>query len=295
MAIQENRTIPTVEQIKMRKKLGSWLRPVLRQETIFNKESGLERAREAARNGSGLVILWNHSAERDGFDAAKRMVVETPEFVEKPSVFPVAQHQEKWPLNWLEEKAAFIYPFITTSHTIERMREKMKKNQTEYYVLNKKGEMEKVIDDGLQYLHAGDDKEKYIELSREALLNGGSVSISFQGGRKSNLDVEKGPPTIAMFLDELNKDQKTRVDNFGFLLVGISGRGIKDFSKKSSQGLRPFRKTEIKIGPYYTLDELLNHPEVINDNPRVLRRNIDKFIRKQFMPLVPKAYLKQVE
>jgi hypothetical protein len=296
MRHREIEITPTSEQVQMRKRLGRWLRPVLRQEVSSTDENGLQRAREAAKQGIGLVILYTHSAKRDGFDAAKSIAVDTPEFVDKPSVFVVAQHQEKWPLNWLQEKAAFMYPFLTTPHTIDYMKEKMKKTEIKEHLIRKEnGEIETVVDDGLQYLKVGDGSEEYIELSREALLRGGTVAISFQGGRSPHLDVDKGPPTVALFLKELTKDPQKPVPNFGFLFVGVSGKGIKNFSTKRSQGLRLFRTAQLRFGPYLTLDELLMHEEVHDENPRIARRNVDKFVRRTAAALVPENYILRSE
>lgn len=268
-------------QARMRRRLGVMLRPVLRQEIIHTEENGLQRAMEAAREGVGTLILWNHFSERDGFDVAKRIVVQTPELVTRLNVFPVAQHQDRWPLPWLEAHGAFQYPFIVTSDTYKKVHE-MLNDGREFIVLNEKGELEKIKDDGTQYLDLSDGKGKFLDLSSEAFSRGGSVSVSFQGGRASNLYLGE-QDTVGFFLASM---KRSKVANFGVLLVGVGDEKIKDYSKKSSKGPRPFKKTTVKIGPYFTLDELMSNPDV-NGN----RRNVDVFIRRQFVPLVPDAYL----
>lgn len=274
---------PTWRQVGMRGFLDVVARPIFRQKTEFvldgEGRNGLERAIEEAReNNRGTLIIWNHAAERDGFDIAKRFVVEALEFIRRISVFPVAQHQEKPPLGWLQKHAAFLYPFITTEDTFAKVRNMVSKS--EYIKLNKDNTMEKVVDDGTQYLSLKDGLTDYIRVARDAISQGGTVSVAFQGGRRDHLDMKDKSNSIGTILSALKRKGTT---NVGILLVGLSEDGREDYDLADG-GIRPGKKAKITVGPYYTFEELLAHPQIKtseNDSAN-LRESVDRLVREIF-------------
>lgn len=279
---------PTESQIRTRKVLSRILAPVLRREMIHTEDNGLERAREAARNGAGTIIVWNHPTERDGFQIAKSIVLDTPELASRISVFPVSQHQDRFPLGWLQENAGFLYPFITTDRTFNKVRHDNDNGQV-HLLRDIDGNLQIFRDDGTQYLRATDGLREYINMSQDALSKGGSVSISFQGGRADHLDLNVDEARIGIFLQAM----KSRgVKNIGLLLVGIGERGRVDYDL-DDPALRPFKKFTVTVGPYFTLGELSNQAEIAvgDDNRLTHARKIDKFIRQKFVELVPTEYL----
>lgn len=136
---------------------------------------------------------------------------------------------------------------------------------------------------GYEHLPKGKGLREFVSLSGNTLEKGGIVSLAVNATRSEKLDIEDPQKPVGYLVASL---QAKGIKNYGLLLVGFSIKNASSYKKKEV-GAFNFGKTYLmNIVGYYSLSELLNHPEV-----KAKVANIDHFIRKEISKVSPKEYL----
>jgi hypothetical protein len=130
-----------------------------------------------------------------------------------------------------------------------------------------------------QHLKKNEGLADYKKRAIKTMKNGGVVLVTPQGTRQPNLPAEPENKAIATLVLSA---KHAKVDNLGFLFVGVGIKGEDNYGSKKTRGWNIRRPFELKVGEFKTLDKALEETGNI--------RNLDKWVYQNLSPLVPEAY-----
>lgn len=218
---------------------------------------GLTRAKELLRLGVGVNILFNHFSARDPLEVI-RLTLDDSIMRKRPVLVPIAFHAyRKW-FKLLENALNVELCPIVTQDTIDA-------GENNDYPL-------------------GYGRTEYFEKAIKTLQKGGIVVLAPQTGRREYLG-EPERRTVGAFIAQANR---RHFDKYAFLFVGLGMKNAEDYKRERVGGLNPFKKYQVKIGPTFTKEEVLE--EVKGD-----LRAVDNWVFQQLGIIVPENYRQRVE
>lgn len=231
------------------------LRPLMPR-VIFDKNQSLVKVHEAGRKGMGLVIVYTHFSLRDAMEA-NRIIITQPVIKNREIVNPLAFHQSNKALELIGKILhGTLIPIVNKS------------------TLAKKG---------FEHLPKGKGLQEFINVAGNILKKGGVLPLAVNATRSEILDLKDPQKPVGYLVASL---QSKGVKNYGLLLVSFSIKNAKNYKNAEVGGFN-FGKTYImNVANYYSLEELLNQPEV---NAKVAL--VDSFVRKQLAKVSPREYL----
>lgn len=224
---------------------------------VIDRTGSLKKANLAAESGKGLIIIFTHFSLRDAMEISRSIIFRDPVLKYRDFLNPLSYHQYNTPIKILSKIYRFKFAPVVNNSTLAKERYK--------------------------HLPKGLGLNNFVEKGKEMLNNGGTVILAVNATRKEKLDIEDKQRPIGYFVASM---QALNVKNYGFLLTAPSIKNAKNYSKQEVGGMNFWKTCVINIADYYTLEELLNHPEV---NGKM--SNIDSFIRARLAKVVPKSYL----
>jgi hypothetical protein len=247
----------TLWVLGVRKILDLVLRPIL-PGVIVDKNQSLPKVHQAAKRGEGLVIVFTHFSLRDALEVNRTIVFTDPVLKNREVVNPFAYHQYSKFMKFVGKfYHATLAPIVNNS------------------TLAKKG---------FEHMPKGKGLKEFIALSNNVLSKGGVVSLAVNATRSEKLDLEDPQKPAGYLIASL---QAKGFKNYGFLLVGFTIKKAKSYAKKDVGGFNIGQTYTMNLANYYSLEELLNQPEV-----KGKVANVDAFVRKQLAKVSPKEYLK---
>lgn len=224
---------------------------------IIDKNQALQKVHRASARGDGLVIVFTHFSLRDAMEVNRTLVYSDPVLKNREVINPLAYHQYNMPLELIGKFYHGTFVPIVNNSTLRKK--------------------------GYEHLPKGKGLKEFVEQSSNVLNKGGVVSLAVNATRSEKLDIEDPQKPIGYLIASL---QAKGTKNYGFLLVSFAVKNAKSYKKKEVGGFN-FGKTYImNLSNYYSLEELLNHPEVKNKIG-----NIDSLVRKELAKVSPKEYL----
>ncbi len=225
---------------------------ILRSET-FNNHHGIDKAKEALRQGFGLIVIINHFSLKDP-PLTINEIFKHNVMGSKKITAPIAYHVDKPSYHEVGKLIDVTFSPIVTENTV------------------KKGKH-----DGRE---KSEGKQEYLNASLDILRLGGIVILAPQGERKGTL----GEPNESIIVGTIIAyAKKRRIEKFAFLFMGLGIEGVNDYSEKKVRGLNLFKKYNINIGACLTNQELMkkaggNYREV----GRIVYEELDKIVPSNY-------------
>ena len=240
----------------VRATLDLFLRPILPR-VIIDKNQSYSKVHEAGKRGNGLVIVFTHFSLRDALEVSRTIIFTDPVLRDREVVNPLAYHQYNKFMEFVGKfYHATLAPIVNNS------------------TLAKKG---------YGHLPKGKGLKEFVTLSNNVLAKGGVVSLAVNATRSEKLNIEDPQKPVGYLIASL---QARGFKNYGFLLVSFAVKNARSYKKKDVGGFNIGQTYIMKLANYYSLNELLNQPEV-----KGKVANVDTFVRKELAKVSPKEYL----
>lgn len=240
----------------VRKVLDLVLSPIL-PGVIVDKNQSLSKVHQSAKKGEGLVIVFTHFSLRDALEVNRTIVFTDPVLRDREVINPLAYHQYN---KFMEFVGKFFHATLAP----------IVNNST----LAKKG---------YGHLPKGKGLKEFVTLSGDVLEKCGVVSLAVNATRSEKLDMQDPQKPVGYLIASL---QAKGIKNYGFLLAGFTIKNARSYAKKDVGGFNIGQTYIMNLANYYSLEELLNQPEV-----KGKVANVDTFVRKQLAKVSPKEYL----
>lgn len=232
------------------------LRPLLPC-TIVDKNHALQKVHQAGKRGDGLVIVFTHFSLRDAMEVNRSIVYTDPVLKNREVINPLAYHQYNKPLELIGKFFHGTFVPIVNNSTLRKK--------------------------GYEHLPKGKGLPEFVNAASNVLTKGGIVSLAVNASRIEKLDIEDPQKPVGYLIASL---QAKGVKNYGLLLIGFEVKNAKNYKKKEVGSFNICKTYIMNLAGYYSLEELLNHPEV-----KGKVSNVDSFVRKELAKVSPKEYL----